>query len=183
MKTALSSTVCVLPLMGSLVAAPASQPSASRSFEFMGKMKMTILLAGSDTGGSSALLDVRVPPNTGPIPHIHAREDEIYVIKQGTFQFFMNGTCIQAGPGATVYMPKGHMHVWKNISKHTGEQLMFVYPAGLERFFREVHDLGLKMPQDFDKMNELSNRKYGVNYIQSYDFHAGTCKVIAAAED
>jgi len=183
MMAALRSTACMLPLIGSLAAASAPQPSASNasmSFDFMGKMTMTILLAGADTGGSSALLQVRVPPNTGPAPHVHTREDEVYVIKQGTFQFFMDGTCIEAGPGAVVYLPKGHMHTWKNISDQTGEQLMFVYPAGLEQFFREVQELGLKMPQDFDKMNELSNRKYGINYVPGYDFHAGQCKVIAA---
>ena len=183
MKAALRSTACMLAFIGSLAAAAAPQPSApntSKTSEFMGGITTTILLAGADTGGSSALLEVRVPPNAGPVPHIHTREDEVYVIKQGTFQFFMDGTCIQAGPGAIVYLSKGHMHAWKNISNETGEQLMFVYPAGLDQFFQEVQELGLKMPQDFDKINELSNRKYGINYVPGYDFHADQCKVIAA---
>jgi mannose-6-phosphate isomerase-like protein (cupin superfamily) len=137
-------------------------------------------LGGADTGSSSALLDIRIPANAGPPPHIHTREDEVYLIKQGTFQFFMDGICLQAGPGATVYMPKGHMHTFKNIAKHAGEQLLFVYPAGLEQFFREVHDLGLKMPQDFDRLNELSNDKYGINHVPGHDFHAGTCTGVAA---
>lgn len=185
-KAAFRSTACVLALMGSITAAAAAQPStsnASGSSEFMvGSMTMTILLSGEDTDGSSALLNVRIPPNAGPIPHMHTREDEVYLIKKGTFQFYMDGTCLQAGPGATVYMPKGHMHAFKNISKETAEHLMFVYPAGLEQFFREVSNLGLKMPQDFDKMNELSNRKYGVNFVQNYDFHVGPCRVIAASD-
>ena len=57
------------------------------------------------------------------------------------------------------------MHTFKNIAKDSGEQLLFVYPAGLEQFFREVHDLNLKMPQDFTKLNELSNSKYGINHV------------------
>lgn len=48
--------------------------------------------------------------------------------------------------------------------------------AGLEQFFREIQELGLKMPDDFDKMNELSNKKYGINYVPGYDFHADQCK-------
>ena len=39
--------------------------------------------------------------NGGPPPHIHTREDEVYLVKRGTFQFFMDGICRQAGPGAT----------------------------------------------------------------------------------
>jgi hypothetical protein len=79
-------------------------------------------------------------------------------------------------------MPKGHRHAFKNIAKVTGEQLLFVYPAGLERFFREVHDLDLKMPEDFKKLNELSNTNYGINHAPDHDFHAGTCTIVSTAD-
>ncbi len=141
-----------------------------------------LLQSATDTGGTLALLDLLIPANSGPPPHIHTREDELYVIKRGTFQFFMDGICRQAGPGAAFYMPKGHMHMFKNVAKETGEQLLFIYPAGLEQFFREVHDLDFKMPQDFNKMNELSNRKYGINHEPGHDFHAGPCEIINAVK-
>ena len=178
MLTACVSALAVWVAAGSTQRPPA--PNASKSFDFLG-FQTTILLAGADTGGSSALLAMRVPANAGPPAHIHTREDEVYLIKRGTFQFFMDGICLQAGPGATVYMPKGHMHTFKNIAKHAGEQLLFVYPAGLEQLFREVHDLGLKMPQDLNKLNELSNSKYGINLVPDHDFHAATCTVVAAS--
>jgi len=141
----------------------------------------TILVSGAQTAGRYCLVDMLVPDGGGPPPHIHSREDEVYLIKRGTFQFFMDGICLQAEPGATVYMPKGHTHGFKNISKRAGEQLMFVYPAGLEQFFLDVHNLDLKMPRDFDKLNELSNSKYGINHLPGYDFHAGTCTVVTAS--
>ncbi len=153
--------------------------SPSRSFSFLG-FPMKILVSGTDTGGTSALLDIKIPTNSGPPAHIHSREDEVYLIKSGTFRFLMDGVCLQAEPGATVFMPKGHFHTFKNISKQAGEQLMFVYPAGIEQFFWEVHELGLKMPQDFQKLNELANSKYGINHVPDHDFHAGTCKIVKA---
>ena len=183
MNTILRLAACMVALVARVAAAWAGEPPAShasKSFDFMGG-QMTILLAGTDTGGSSALVDIQVPANDGPPPHIHTREDEVYLVKRGTFQFFMDGSCLQAGPGATVYMPKGHTHAFKNISKRTGEQLLFVYPAGLEQFFLEVHNLDLKMPRDFDKLNELSNRKYGINHLPGNDFHAGACTAVTAA--
>jgi mannose-6-phosphate isomerase-like protein (cupin superfamily) len=106
----------------------AAAPKALKSFDFLGS-QVTILQSGADTGGSSALLAIHVPANGGPPPHVHTREDEVYLVKSGTFQFFMDGMCRQAGPGATLYMPKGHMHAFKNIAKVTGEQLLFVYPT------------------------------------------------------
>jgi mannose-6-phosphate isomerase-like protein (cupin superfamily) len=139
-----------------------------------------ILISGADTAGASALLDIQIPSNAGPPAHIHSREDEVYFIKSGTFQFLLDGVCLEAGPGSSVYMPKGHFHTFKNISKQPGEQLMFVYPAGIEQFFWEVHELNLKMPRDFQKLNELANTKYGINHVPNHDFHAGACAVIKA---
>jgi mannose-6-phosphate isomerase-like protein (cupin superfamily) len=156
-------------------------PSASRSFSFLG-FSTKILVSGADTAGASALLDIQIPSNSGPPAHIHSREDEVYFIKSGTFQFLMDGACLQAGPGTSVYMPKRHFHTFKNISKRAGEQLMFVYPAGIEQFFWEVHELRLKMPQDFQRLNESANRKYGINQVPDHDFHAGTCKIVKALQ-
>jgi mannose-6-phosphate isomerase-like protein (cupin superfamily) len=172
----------MMALTAVLAAASAQTPPASnpsKPFDFL-DFRVRILLSGADTGSSSALLDIHVPANGGPPPHIHTREDEVYLVKRGTFLFLMDGICLQAGPGATVYMPKGHMHTYKNIAKHTGEQLLFVYPAGLEQLFLEVHDLGLKVPRDFGKLNELSNNKYGVNLVPDHDFHTGACTVVPA---
>jgi hypothetical protein len=35
------------------------------------------------------------------------------------------------------------------------------------------------MPQDFNKLNELSNTKYGINHVRDHDFHAGACTIVA----
>lgn len=172
-------TLVVLALTGLSLAQSPPTASPSRSFSFLG-FATKILVSGADTGGASALLDVQIPSNSGPPAHIHSREDEVYFIKSGTFEFLMDGVCLQAGPGASVYMPKGHFHTFKNISKQAGEQLMFVYPAGIEQLFWEVHELSLKMPQDFQKLNDLANSKYGINLVPDHDFHAGTCKIVKA---
>jgi mannose-6-phosphate isomerase-like protein (cupin superfamily) len=179
MKSAVGFVACVIALGACVATVAQNRPTMdeSQSFDFLDS-RITILQSGADTGGTSALLDIHIPANGGPPPHIHTREDEVYLIKHGTFQFFMDGICRQVGPGATIYMPKGHMHTFKNIAKDSGEQLLFVYPAGLEQFFREVHDLNLKMPQDFTKLNELSNSKYGINHVPGHDFHAPSCSVV-----
>jgi mannose-6-phosphate isomerase-like protein (cupin superfamily) len=174
---AAAATLGLLTLAGVGVAQTPPTTDPTRSFSFLG-FQTKILIAGADTGGASALLDIQIPSNAGPPAHIHSREDEVYYIKSGTFQFLMDGVCLQAGPGASVYMPRGHFHTFKNISKGTGEQLMFVYPAGIERFFWEVHELNLQMPKDFKKLNELSSSKYGIDNVPDHDFHAGACTVV-----
>jgi mannose-6-phosphate isomerase-like protein (cupin superfamily) len=177
----LLSAGCMLALIALNGPGVAQPTSAARSFSFLG-FQTKILISGAETAGASALLDIQIPSNAGPPAHIHSREDEVYFIKSGTFQFLMDGVCLQAGPGTSVYMPKGHFHTFKNISKQAGEQLMFVYPAGIEQFFWEVHELNLKMPQDFQKLNQLANSKYGINHVPDHDFHAGTCTIVNAGK-
>ncbi len=171
---------CILTLaLTAWVPATAQQaaPASHQPFDFLG-FKATILLSGADTGGTSATMKVQIPAHAGPPAHIHTREDEVYVINHGTFQFLMDGVCVQAGPGDSVYMPKGHIHTFVNVGPHAGEQLLIVYPAGLEQFFLEVHNLGFKMPQDLAKLNELSNGKYGLNLLPGHDFKAGKCQKV-----
>jgi mannose-6-phosphate isomerase-like protein (cupin superfamily) len=178
-KRALKAAACLIVLTVWVVIAPAEEAPASntsKSFDF------AILLSGTDTGNASALLNVRIPANVGLMPHVHTREDEVFLIKQGTFQFLMDGVCLSASAGATVYMPKEHMHTLKNVTPYLGELLLFVYPAGLDQYFRELRDLHLKMPQDFDKLNELSMSKYGITYDPHHDFHAGKCRDVAAID-
>jgi len=43
--------------------------------------------------------------------HIHSREDEVYLIKSGTFQFLMDGVCLQAEPGELANTKYGINHV------------------------------------------------------------------------
>jgi len=90
--------------------------------------------------------------------------------------------CREAGPGGyCVYAERAHARVQEH-RKSYWEQLLFVYPAGLEQFFRDVHDLDLKMPEDFKKLNELSNTKYGINHVPDHDFHAGACTIVSATD-
>jgi mannose-6-phosphate isomerase-like protein (cupin superfamily) len=180
MKAATLGCILTLALTAWVPAATAQRAASGshRPFDFLG-FHATILLSGADTGGTSATMRIQIPAHAGPPAHIHTREDEVYVINRGTFQFLMDGMCLQAGPGDSVYMPKGHIHTFMNVGKQAGEQLLIVYPAGLEQFFLEVHTLGLKMPEDFAKLNELSNSKYGINNLPGHDFKAGECRKVS----
>ena len=40
----------------------------------------------------------------------------------------------------------------------------------------------LKVPQDFPKLKELANGKYGINLVPDHDFHSGACKIVKAVK-
>lgn len=101
---------------------------------------MTFLITGEETGGSFFLSEISVPPNAGPPPHIHSREDESFHLLEGTLTIQVGGTTIAASPGDFVHLPRGIMHTFRNTGAANARALVITAPAGLEKYFAEVFD-------------------------------------------
>jgi mannose-6-phosphate isomerase-like protein (cupin superfamily) len=108
----------------------------------------TTLLAGSDTDGGYAIIDVISPPMGGPPLHRHSREDESFYILEGEFDFETDGKLYHAGPGCSIFLPRGRAHRFQNVGSTSGRMLSIVQPAGFEQFFAElaVATAGMKQP-------------------------------------
>jgi quercetin dioxygenase-like cupin family protein len=98
----------------------------------------TVKASGRDTGGAFCLIEVVVPPNSGPPPHIHSREDEAFYILDGQFKVSIDGQELTAGPGSWVQLARGSLHFFKNVGTNTGKMLILATPAGLDEFFLEA---------------------------------------------
>lgn len=101
---------------------------------------LTIKLAGGDTGGAFALMEELTPPQGGPPPHLHRREDETLYVLEGEYEVSVGGDTFRAGAGSVVRVPKHVLHTFRNVSTAPGRLLALKTPAGLERFFEEVGD-------------------------------------------
>jgi mannose-6-phosphate isomerase-like protein (cupin superfamily) len=76
----------------------------------------TFKATGDDTGGALALSAARVPPQGGPPPHIHDREDEFYYLLDGALQVRDGDRLFTAEPGSFVFVPRGRLHCFHNDS-------------------------------------------------------------------
>src|SRR4029079_13903123 len=72
----------------------------------------TIKASGRETGGAFCLIEVTVPPQSGPPPHVHQREDEAFYIVDGEFKVSIDGKVLTAGPGSWVQLENGSLHEW-----------------------------------------------------------------------
>lgn len=106
-----------------------------------------ILATGEETGGAYAMIDAKVPPGSGPPPHIHQREEEAFYVLQGEMTFYLDDDQIIAGPGCFLNMPIGSRHCFKNESEQPARMLITIAPAGLEQMFLEVGQV-LSSPED-----------------------------------
>jgi len=99
----------------------------------------TILLAGEQTGGRYALVDIFVPPEGGPPPHRHDFE-EIFHVLEGEALVLFRGARSAARTGATVNIPANAPHAFRNVADRPARLLCMASPPGLEQFFLEVGD-------------------------------------------
>jgi len=98
----------------------------------------TFKAVSEDTGGAFALWETVSPPESGPPPHLHRREDETFYVLEGELEFLVGDDTIRAGAGSFVYVPKETMHTFKNVGTEPAKFLATVVPGGFEKFFFEA---------------------------------------------
>jgi mannose-6-phosphate isomerase-like protein (cupin superfamily) len=98
----------------------------------------TFKVTGDDTGGALAFFEASVPPQGGPPPHIHGREDEFYYLLNGALQVRDGDRLFTAEPGSFVFVPRGRLHCFRNDSHVPARMLIGITPAGFEKFFFAV---------------------------------------------
>jgi quercetin dioxygenase-like cupin family protein len=127
---------------------------------------------GEETNGAFAMFEAFVPPQHGPPPHVHHREDEVFYVIEGEFTFTIAGQPVLATAGQTIYAKRDTPHTFKNSGGQAGRLIIIVTPAGLERFFLEV-GIPLDSPEsqpveptaaDIDRLLAAAPR-YGVEIL------------------
>ncbi len=98
-----------------------------------------MVIAGEQTGGAYAVIDMLIPPQGGPGPHAHAAFQESFHVLEGEVVVKTEGRSYTARKGAFVNIPLGGMvHDFKNLTETTARLWCVVVPAGMEKFFQEI---------------------------------------------
>jgi mannose-6-phosphate isomerase-like protein (cupin superfamily) len=100
--------------------------------------QLKVKLSGADTAGACAIVESVTEPQSGPPLHRHTREDEHFYVLEGQFLFEIDGRRIPAGPGASLYAPRGTAHTFQNVGAAPGRLLVVSQPAGLDSFFIDM---------------------------------------------
>jgi len=115
------------------------------------------------TGGSFSIVEEVAPLDTPP--HVHANEDELFIVLEGEHEFTVGETVFDVGPGAVVFAPRGIPHSHRRVVPRTGRFLTLVSPAGFEGFFRELSDAerdGTIGPNAYARVSE----RYGITWLR-----------------
>lgn len=127
----------------------------------------TVKASKESTNGTLAFLESSVPPGGGPPPHVHTLEDEALYILSGQLEMLGGAQRFVANAGDFVFVPRGVLHCFKNVSVHVARTVFLYTPAGFDRFFLEAGEpavAGMPIPvwgpTEFKRAEEIAAR-YG----------------------
>ncbi len=109
----------------------------------------SVMLGGEQTGETLAVLLTPVPPGAGPPLHVHAKDDELFLVVEGQISYFTDGCWTDVGPGGVVYFPRNTPHSYRNNGTTLARHWIITTPSGFEhfiaRFTEEQASLGSAM--------------------------------------
>jgi len=102
-----------------------------------GNSLFEFLVPSAATGGALSVFRSTLPEGFAPPRHIHTREDEVFLIEEGEALFDVDGRFLVAGPGTTVFMPRGVPHTFR-VQSPVARILGVMTPGGFEALFRNL---------------------------------------------
>jgi mannose-6-phosphate isomerase-like protein (cupin superfamily) len=129
---------------------------------FLGSIGVRFLIGRHEASERFSLVEHPLSPRALAAPiHRHTREDEYSFVLQGRMGALLGDDVVEAGPGDLVFKPRDQWHTFWNAGDEPCRILEIISPAGFERFFQELSDMGGVLAADPDEVAELS-RRYGL---------------------
>jgi quercetin dioxygenase-like cupin family protein len=101
-----------------------------------------IKLSGEQTNGAMVVALGTSPPGGGPPPHRHLKEDEMFLVVEGSVRFLANGQWTEPlEPGSIVYTPRGAVHTFQNVGETPCRHWIIATPSGFEKFFSSCAEI------------------------------------------
>jgi mannose-6-phosphate isomerase-like protein (cupin superfamily) len=123
----------------STITATAAEPYLTHQGDpwWYGDSLFEFLIPSDATGGRMAVFRSTMPEGFSPPRHVHTREDEVFVVEAGDVCFDIDGRRLLAGPGTSVFMPRGVPHTFR-VQSPTARVLGVMTPGQFESLFREL---------------------------------------------
>ena len=110
---------------------------------FLGSMGVRLMVDGSASGGGFSLVEHPMSARALGAPlHRHANEDEYSYVLEGRIGALLGEQVLEAGPGSLIFKPRRQWHTFWNAGDGPARVLEIISPAGFERYFTELVELG-----------------------------------------
>jgi quercetin dioxygenase-like cupin family protein len=102
--------------------------------------RIAVRLSSLDTNGAYAIVESIAAPGCATPLHLHRSEEEHCVIITGTYRIAIGEKVFEASAGASITLPKGVPHSWRNISSEPGRMVVILIPGGFEQCIKTIRN-------------------------------------------
>ncbi len=129
---------------------------------FLGSIGVRFMIDGDETDERFSLVEHPMSARALAAPlHRHTREDEYSFILEGSVGALLGDDVVIGKPGDLIFKPRDQWHTFWNAGDEPARILEIISPAGFERFFAELVDLGGVGQADPQAFSDLRLR-YGL---------------------
>jgi mannose-6-phosphate isomerase-like protein (cupin superfamily) len=130
---------------------------------FLGSIGVRFMIDGDETDRGFSLVEHPMSARALAAPlHRHTREDEYSYVLEGRMGALLGDEVVEGGLGDLIFKPRNQWHTFWNAGEEPCRILEIIAPAGFERFFAELDDLGGALKAEPQELGELSAR-YGLD--------------------
>lgn len=115
-----------------------ARPALGNSYWYIGHL-LSVLIKATDTNNLFSLLKMTEVKGLEPPPHTHTREDEIFMVLDGSIEFSVGGKTYQATAGDSMFLPRNIQHAFKVLTDRA-EVMILLTPGGFEQYFIEMSE-------------------------------------------
>ncbi|MFC4456113.1 cupin domain-containing protein [Deinococcus sonorensis] len=126
---------------------------------------LTVKLSDVDTDGAFTVGLALLQPGQGLPPHVHHREDELFIVLDGELEVWTPEGTFTARGGDLVFLPAEAPHTHRNLGPGPVRFYWFANPSGFEHFSAD-YAAALGSPSGLGpaQLAELGEQ-YGVEFL------------------
>src|SRR4051812_44731741 len=126
---------------------------------FLGSIGVRFMIDGEEAAERFSLVEHPMSARALAAPlHRHTREDEYSYVVEGRVGALLGDEGLVGGPGDLIFKPRNQWHTFWNAGDEPARLLEIISPAGFERFFAKLVDLGGVTQADPQTLAELCAR-------------------------
>jgi quercetin dioxygenase-like cupin family protein len=117
------------------------------------------MIDGAEAGERFSLVEHPMSARALAAPlHRHTREDEYSYVLEGRVGALLGDEVLVGSAGDLIFKPRNQWHTFWNAGDEPARILEIISPAGFERFFEELVDLGGVTRAEPDTLADLCAR-------------------------
>ena len=121
--------------------------------------RLKIRIPSAHTMGAYSVIEILADPRNGVPLHIHNKEEEHFIVLEGTLDIAIGDRRWDASAGTSATVKRGVPHAWCNPSDIPLHMLVVFSPGHIDGLFKEAAGLS-----DVDKVTAIATR-YGTQLI------------------